>query len=344
MIIKIIFGKINDVIKHISNLSSSSYSSKAGLSCVEVRIEGRDALFKVNAIVDSKSTCNLITRSLAERLQFPMNNFSSEFQTATGISTVEGKIIVPPVKVHSSDLDGSNVNVGNLMCVENINISGKVLFKPSDLVASHLSDVTIPDVTDFSQIDLLIGSPVPDAFFVIEERRGSLDDIYALRQTLGWNLVGCRKKEAESIFLVDSGDKKGNSTMADGTDKKGVASVEHIFHITNNFSLSNEIFETPFSVLSRYEEHDPCFCSLKNENLSPSIDDLVANKMVDDSMKLENEKFTVGVPWSKDPKTLPQNRAKVLGQAMRLKARLLKNENLANDMVSSIENNSKKVT
>ena len=47
-------------------------SAAAGLSCVEVVLRGQDSLVKTLAVVDKKSTANLMSKELAQRLNLPM--------------------------------------------------------------------------------------------------------------------------------------------------------------------------------------------------------------------------------------------------------------------------------
>ena len=53
----------------------------------------------------------------------------------------------------------------------------------------HLQDINLPSI-DETKVDLIIGCNVPEAFWVLEERRGNKGDPYAIRSLLGWTLIG----------------------------------------------------------------------------------------------------------------------------------------------------------
>ena len=52
-----------------------------------------------------------------------MQNYSSNFETATGTSSVETNVINADVKVHSLALDGNHVLASGLICTKEIGIS-----------------------------------------------------------------------------------------------------------------------------------------------------------------------------------------------------------------------------
>ncbi|KAJ8017540.1 hypothetical protein HOLleu_44976 [Holothuria leucospilota] len=51
----------------------------------------------------------------------------------------------------------------------------------------HLKDVDIP-VTNMKEVKLLIGSDTPEAFWVVEQRKGRRKEPYAVRTLLGVDL------------------------------------------------------------------------------------------------------------------------------------------------------------
>ena len=54
---------------------------------------------------------------------------------------------------------------------------------------SHLSDIDLPR-TDGRKVMLLIGGDCPDAFWVLDQRRGTGNEPYAIKLPLGWTLLG----------------------------------------------------------------------------------------------------------------------------------------------------------
>ena len=66
------------------------FDQSAGLSCVEVFVEGPDAMFKCKAIVDPKSSVNLCTKRLFDKLKLPCKPFKAILNVATGTFDVSG--------------------------------------------------------------------------------------------------------------------------------------------------------------------------------------------------------------------------------------------------------------
>ena len=54
---------------------------------------------------------------------------------------------------------------------------------------SHLSDIDLPRF-DGRKVMLLIGGDCPDAFWVLDQRRGTGNEPYAIKFPLGWTLLG----------------------------------------------------------------------------------------------------------------------------------------------------------
>ena len=168
--------------------ATQSTQSQAGISCVEVYVEGKNAMYKVKAIVDCKSTCNLCTKRLLDKLDLPTSEFKTDLNVATGKFTVQGKK-VQEAKVYPTNMQDFVV-AKDILSIDSIPLSNDAMFTRDDLSAfSHLQDVCVPQC-DVDEVDLLIGSGVPKAFHQLEERKGQEDEIYAVRQTLGWNIVG----------------------------------------------------------------------------------------------------------------------------------------------------------
>ena len=68
--------------------------------------------------------------------------------------------------------------------------------------------------------------------------------------------------------------------------------------------------------------------SVVSSSVSPSIEDKRALGMMEQSLKVVNGHFQVGLPWRTNPPYLPNNRLMVERRAALLKKRLLRNEDL----------------
>ena len=294
----------------------SGDKTSAGITCVEVLVEGKDAMYKCKAIVDSKSSCNLCTKKLANKLNLSSETFKTRLNVATGTSVVQGSKIIQ-AKVYSRDMSDF-VIARDVLALDSIPLSMNSVFSYDDISGfDHLKDVVVAECTSADEIDLLIGSGVPKAFHQYEQRRGGDSDIYAVRQTLGWELVGPRKvsESINSSALI--------SENVFFTDVLGQKSMSHELGAVFNGDFKD--------------------CSLFSEALGPSSSDLEAIDMVKRSMVLRDGQFCVGLPWKHNPANLPSCREIVMKRLLWLKSRFLKDFKLRKsyqeEMKMLIENN-----
>ena len=293
-----------------------SRSACAGISCVEVLIEGRDALYKCKAIVDSKSSTNLCTEKLANKLKLPSVPFKTTLNVATGSYCVEGKKLLE-TKVYSRDMKQS-AGIKNVLTIKSIPISMDSIFVPNDLKGyDELKDVQIPTCDNSDEIDLLIGSGVPKAFYQYDTRIVQSGDLYAVNQTFGWEIVG--KKRVDNH----------NSQFSKSINM--VNSAESVFFVSN-----------PVDDIDRVFRHEFMDCNVFSDKLCPSIEDKEAVRLVEASLKLENSQFEVGIPWKKDPAKLPESKCIVMKRLNYLKTKMSKDSELkkaySNEMKKFIDN------
>ena len=289
------------------NYSVSKSGQSAGLSCVEVFVEGTDAMFKCKAIVDPKSSVNLCTKRLFDKLKLPCKPFKTSLNVATGTYDVSG-MKIEKAKVYAKNMI-DNVVANDIMSVQSIPLSVNNLFSQDDVSQlSHLQDVVIPHVSSSEEIDLLIGSGVPKAFHKIEERKGNDDQIYAVRMTLGWELVGPKPFHKSSLDIVDSS-----------------ALVSESVFLTGNLGSGET---TLIDNLSTVFQNDFKDCTLFNDEIGPSLSDKRAVQLVESSMKLKDGQFTVGIPWRENPTNLPSVRDHVMKRLNSLKMRFMKDKRL----------------
>ena len=289
------------------NYSVSKSGQSAGLSCVEVFVEGTDAMFKCKAIVDPKSSVNLCTKRLFDKLKLPCKPFKTSLNVATGTYDVSG-MKIEKANVYAKNMI-DNVVANDIMSVQSIPLSVNNLFSQDDVSQlSHLQDVVIPHVSSSEEIDLLIGSGVPKAFHKIEERKGNDDQIYAVRMTLGWELVGPKPFHKSSLDIVDSS-----------------ALVSESVFLTGNLGSGET---TLIDDLSTVFQNDFKDCTLFSDEIGPSLSDKRAVQLVESSMKLKDGQFTVGIPWRENPTNLPSVKDHVMKRLNSLKMRFMKDKRL----------------
>jgi hypothetical protein len=173
----------------------------AGISCVEVLVEGKEAIYKCKAIVDQKSSVNLCSKRLASKLKLSSSPFQTTFSVATGKYPVNGNM-VDSMKVFSDDM-ANCVLATDVLILDSIPLSMGSMYSQNDIDGlEHLKGIRVPKCSDKDEIDLLIGSGVPKAFHQIEERKGGDGEIYAVRLTLGWDFVGPKRVFLGTIHHV----------------------------------------------------------------------------------------------------------------------------------------------
>ena len=122
-----------------------------------------------------------------------------EFHLTT-VNKQASKSVGYEVKCNVTSVDGQEtVELDKVLTVKKIPISKRNIVTQADLnVWSHLQDITLPTIdTETCDVQLLIGSDVPEVFWNLEERRGGRKDPYAVKSVLGWTVIGPLQKKGE---------------------------------------------------------------------------------------------------------------------------------------------------
>ena len=109
------------------------------------------------------------------------------------------------LKLSISSLDGaSTLEIPRVWSVDCLNISSRSIPVPEDVKGwPHLSDIELPEIQG-KDVRLLIGCNAPEAFWVLEERRGARGEPIAVRSILGWTLMGpVERISGDSSFNVN---------------------------------------------------------------------------------------------------------------------------------------------
>ena len=217
-----------------------------------------------------------------------------------------------------------NVSVTDLLSVKKIPLSMDSVFSQNDIdQCSHLKGIPLPNCVNNDEIDLLIGSGVPKAFHQFEQRKGDENDIYAVKLTLGWDLVGPKGGAKDSFCAILSENERHENVYLIG---------DTLSHSCNDISKG----------LSKIFDQDFNDCTLFDYKIGPSVEDEYAIKLVEKSITINNDKFYVGIPWAQNPSNLPSNREIVLKRLNGLKRRFERDEELrksySNEMQKLIDN------
>ena len=109
------------------------------------------------------------------------------------------------VKLTINSINGnSSLEVPRAWTVDHLNISERSIPRDGDVDKwPHLSGIELPEIEN-KEVRVLIGCNVPEAFWVLEERRGGKGEPVAICSLLGWTLIGPTERvDEESSFNVN---------------------------------------------------------------------------------------------------------------------------------------------
>jgi hypothetical protein len=96
-----------------------------------------------------------------------------------------------------------NIDVTRAWTVNNLPVSKRSIPIANDVFGwSHLDGIVFPELEN-EKVSMIIGSDVPEAHWVIEQRRGGRKEPYAVRTPLGWTLMGPIGTETEREFQIN---------------------------------------------------------------------------------------------------------------------------------------------
>ena len=168
-----------------------------------------------------------------------------------------------------------------------------------------MTGIQVPQI-EADEITLLIGSDVPEAFWVEEDRRGLRGEPYALKTPLGWSLLGPVSKDA-------------------GQDKEAQMNFQHAEYD----AMLQEKLELMWKIDFPEATH--------KSKQEMSREDMQALKIMKTSVVNEDNRYKLSMPWRKDPALLPNNLALAQSRLNLLKRRFIKDENLHEAYAKSVQ-------
>ena len=187
-----------------SQNSAGHTAKKVSLRILLVRVRGNQPgrIIETYAPLDNGSDVTLCDRELVDELgitgqprSFLLTTQESKGRERSGL---EVKLII-------DSIDGdSSLEVPRAWTVDRLNISECSIPRDHDVDEwPHLNGIELPEI-DSKEVRVLIGCNVPEAFWVLEERRGGRGEPVAIRSLLGWTLIGPNVKvKEESTFKVN---------------------------------------------------------------------------------------------------------------------------------------------
>lgn len=265
------------------------------LRVVPVRVQGcgNSRIAETYALLDDGSDVSLCDLQLLEQLglsgierQFPLSTLNKEDHEQSGREV--------SLQITSLDATGS-ISLPRVWSVDKIPVSEGSFSVRDDVKRwSHLSDIDLPQI-DRRKVMLLIGGDCPDAFWVLDERRGTGNEPYAVKFLLGWTLLG----------------------PVGPAHQTGRAHVNLVHSKDDLLQLQVE----------RFWRSDFSDC-LAESRVSMSLEDKQALEIIKETVTLVKGHYQIGLPRKRRPTLISNNRSLAESRLDQLKKRLLKNEDL----------------
>ena len=287
-----------------------SRGKKVRLRIVPVKVQCDDgaAVVETYALLDNGSDVSLCSKRLSDQLGAKGVPRSFSLTTQEKCNSLKTGL---EVKLTVESLDSAErIEIPKAWTVDCLNISSHSIATEEDLADwPHLQGIELPSVAE-KEVGLLIGSDVPEAFWVIDESRGNRGEPYAVRSPLGWTLLGPTTKTEEE----DSG------------------SVNFI-RLGSDPSTADPLLQQ----VKRFWEVDSGLASSTNSKKSMSIEDKRALSIMEESIELVDGHYYVALPWRQKNTFLPNNRPMAMRRLYSLKRKLQGDEELSAKYKASIE-------
>ena len=265
------------------NQSNGRQATEKSIRLRVVPVKVHDSLsgrmLETYALLDNGSDISLCDSELVkelglqgERRDFFLTTQEKRDSTKSGLE----------LKLTISSLDGaSTLEIPRVWSVDCLNISSRSIPVPEDVKEwPHLSDIELPEIQG-KDVRLLIGCNAPEAFWVLEERRGARGEPIAVRSILGWTLMGpVERISGDSSFNVNF------VRLESGRGDRDEALLQQV----------EKFWKTDFV---------DALCSSK---VAMSVEDQKALKTMEDSVKIVSGHYQVALPWRNQPPYLPNNR------------------------------------
>ena len=279
-------------------LSTSAFKNDAAFGALPVRVRLNGKEKLVVALVDSGSNTTLVRRALVDEL-----GITGDKAAPVAVHTMNGPAlqndqIVCKLELLSDDRS-SSVLIDEAMTVPAIPVRAVVDGKAFN-EWPHLRDLELPYIPRI-KIDIIIGTDCPEMHRSLEERHAGRKDPIARRTPLGWIVLGPSEK-ANSV---------------------------------NSFATS--VGMDPLTEQLRQIS----LLDFQDTNVSEpamSVDDRRALKKMNDTAKIVNGKYQVGIPWKDDPDDVLQNNRSMAESRLRmLKRKFAADPKLAEDYSKTVE-------
>ncbi|XP_071491771.1 uncharacterized protein [Diadema antillarum] len=290
----------------VGNRGGQTYSAHAfrqnvRLRVVPVRVEGNGRSATTWALLDEGSDVTLCSKGLADELGLAGKEVDFQLTTVNQQASSKKGMEVS-LSVNGVDEDDV-INLPHVWTVDCLPISTSSFPCSQDVKQwPHLEDLHLPSI-ERKQVQILIGADTPEAFWVLEQRRGERKEPYAVRTPLGWTLFGPTSSQQRSQ------------------------------HVSVNFT---QLQPDPLqNQLKQFWEADHGAYLLDNK-VGDSVEDKRALSMMQNSAMLSDGHYEIGLPWRSCPPSLPNNRGLAEARLRYLKRKLERDDVLREKYTSTM--------
>jgi len=274
--------------------TGSSNRNIVSLRIIPVTVKSSDSVSEIEtyALLDAGSDVSLCCNSLFHKLGISGTPTNFSLTTVNGqVSKRNGHEVKLTIKgIHSDEV----IDLDKVWTVDKLSISTQNIPTKEDIVHwPHLSGIDIPSI-DAKEVTLLVGSDVPEAHWVLDQRRGKRGQPYAVRTPLGWTLMG------------PIGTKDGNEAS--------------VHFLRRDDTLLHQQVERMF----KGDFNEPMIDS----KTTMSLEDRRALHQMEESIKLVDGHYQLALPWKRPNTALPNNRVCAEGRLRLLKKRLQRDPKL----------------
>lgn len=259
---------------------------------VVVKGMGQHNTIVANALLDPGSDVTLCDVSLMEKLQVVGRPKEFSLATVNGASDTR-KGFELSLSVRGLQMK-EEVVLDRVWTVDTLCLpQGSPPTKEDTAKWPHLKGIDFPRAQS-DKVSLLIGSDVPEAHWVCDQRRGRRGQPYAVCTPLGWALMGPLNSCDRDCFSVNF--------------------VRH----------DDETLHRQMESMFRSDFNEPMISS----KAAMSVEDQRALSQMETSVKLVNGHYQLGLPWRHKSVNLPNNREFAFGRLRYLKKRFQRDPHL----------------
>ena len=155
---------------------------------VTVKIKSADREITTLAVLDQCSDVTLCTTQLLQTLGIKGKRLPFTVDTVNG-RHVDHDSRTVDLLITSTDSSAS-FNISGVKSVPQLPINTSSMASTDSIINfAHLSGIALPP-SQYTNVDLLIGSNAPDCFIIHDQRTGKPGEPYAQRYPLGWAIIG----------------------------------------------------------------------------------------------------------------------------------------------------------